>query len=452
MKPQFASRRRIRALAAGAALAAAALAPAGGAQAWTFKTLYSFCSQNGCADGEDPLAGLLIDASGNLYGTTLSGGKSVVQNGGVVFQLARQGETWTYSVLYSFCSRHRCNDGGRPVGRLISDIHGALYGTTSVQGDKASREGGTVFRLAPNQDRSSWNFRRLYAFCQHEAGCLRGGPNGGLTYFGAASGAPYDLQSALHGTTIGGGACYYGVVFGLRRPTDGGHWSETVNHEFCGADGRAPYDELWMDESRMLFGVTAGGGSSSWGTVYQLDPRHGIETVLHNFCSLADCADGAYPAAGVVADSEGNFFGLAASGGLLNCPDQGNGGCGTAYKLIPNGANSKYSVLYAFCAKTDCQDGSSPQGGVIVGASGNLYGTTWCGGGHDIDDNHCGGGTVFKLAGAALETLYSFCAQANCTDGEHPSGNLTMDAAGNLYGVTIIGGAHGGGTVFELMP
>jgi uncharacterized repeat protein (TIGR03803 family) len=109
-------------------------------------------------------------------------------------------------------------------------------------------------------------------------------------------------------------------------------------------------------------------------------------------------------------------------------------------------------VLYNFCALKNCEDGAEPYSDLIVDQSGNLYGTTNNGGGHLIDQNHLGGGTVFRLVGSTLETLHAFCSGRDCRDGEYPIGGVVMDASGNLFGTTSAGGKYGAGVVYEISP
>ena len=172
------------------------------------------------------------------------------------------------------------------------------------------------------------------------------------------------------------------------------------------------------------------------------------ESVLHNFCTQANCPDGDTPMAGLTEDASGNFYGTASYGGSHTgtCPSPS--GCGLIFKLDKSG---NYSVLYNFCSQTSCADGETPQAGLTIDASGNLYGTTLYGGTHRIDPNANGGGTVFKVDSAGNYTvLYSFCSQANCADGYLTYAGVIADAFGNLYGTTTSGGAYGYGTVFKL--
>jgi uncharacterized repeat protein (TIGR03803 family) len=223
---------------------------------------------------------------------------------------------------------------------------------------------------------------------------------------------------------------------------------ETVLHNFCSAtncaDGQLSYAGLILDPAGNLYGTTSQGGANNWGTVFKIDTND-QESVLYSFCSAANCADGQLPYAALIRDGAGNLYGTTTYGGANNG--------GTVFKLDAAGHET---VLYSFCSATNCTDGQLPYAGLIQDVAGNLYGTTF--GGGAIGAANFQGGTVFKLDAAGHETvLYSFCSAANCTDGKQPYAGLVMDGAGNLYGTTSGGGAHGflntlGGTVFKLDP
>jgi uncharacterized repeat protein (TIGR03803 family) len=212
---------------------------------------------------------------------------------------------------------------------------------------------------------------------------------------------------------------------------------------------------LVFDQQGNLYGTTYFGGvynssclygDSSCGVVFKLTPK-GKQTVLHTFCTQNNCADGGNPAAGLVFDSKGNLYGTTGMGGAHVF--------GTVFKLTPKG---KETVLYSFCAQTNCADGRYPSAGLIFDTEGNLYGTTEYGG---INRDPYEFGVVFKVTPKGKETvLYSFCEQYNgynCADGAYTSAGLIFDRKGNLYGTTIDGGApgcyeQGCGIVFKLTP
>ncbi len=216
-----------------------------------------------------------------------------------------------------------------------------------------------------------------------------------------------------------------------------------------GTDGNESWGGLALDQAGNLYGTTLYGGDACYcGTVFELTNTDGgwTETTLHVFTGGAD---GGNPFAGVTVDQSGNLYGTTATGGVF--------GGGTVFKLIPNadGTWSK-SVLYSFCSLTNCTDGGTPFAGVIFDQAGGLYGVTQTGGAHTY-------GTVFKLApnadGSWTESVLSnFCSLSKCRDGFASQTNLVFDLAGNLFGVTNLGGGtdceggSGCGVVFELAP
>jgi len=440
--------------------------------------LYSFCSQGGvyCTDGIQPSAGLIEDASGNLYGTTNGGGinNSSDCNGGscgygTAFELTPTGSGYTMTVLYNFCSQPNCTDGANPYASLIVDASGNLYGTTYNGG---ANGGGTVFKLTPSGNGYTENV--LYNFCsrsQGDAACTDGSnPYAGLIE---------DASGNLYGTTnLGGtgdtlvnGAYAYGTVF--RLAPRGSGYDYTVLYNFCPPsdtalcnDGAAPNATLIEDASGNLYGTTVLGGAGTHalecdgigcGTVFKLSPNGSgyTETVLYSFCSQggSNCTDGAYPyGAALTEDASGNLYGTTSSGGVNSCDSPG---CGTVFELSPGGNGYTESVLHSF----DHSDGSGPDAGLIEDASGNLYGTTSSGGtGLSWLCEACGSGTVFELSpngGGYTETvLYNFCSQggSQCTDGAVPMAGVIQDASGDLYGTTGSAGSNGidWGTVFKL--
>jgi uncharacterized repeat protein (TIGR03803 family) len=348
--------------------------------------LYSFSGGN---DGGFPLAGLIQDLAGNLYGTTDGGGSA---GAGVVFKLDTKGHE---TILNNFTGG---NDGAFPGASLILDSAGNFYGTCSGGGTAGA---GVVFKLTPSGQETV-----LYSFT--------GGNDGG--YPNAA--VVFDSAGNLYGTTTGGGTAGGGVVFKL---TPNGQQIVLYSFTF-GADGGYPDSSVILDSTGNLYGTTLYGGASFGGVVYKVSPA-GQETVLHNFTGNAD---GANPAAGVVSDSAGNLYGTASGGGVA--------GAGNVYKLDPSGNET---VLYSFPGS----DGSVPTAPLIEDAAGNLYGTASGGGA-------VGAGVVFKLSSTGGETiLYSFSGKV---DGANPQAGLIMDPAGNLYGTTSGGGTSGTGVVFKL--
>jgi uncharacterized repeat protein (TIGR03803 family) len=410
-------------------------------------------------DGANPRAGLIADQNGNLYGTTEDGGP---WNYGTVFKLtppATASGAWTETVLYSFTGH---TDGEKPLGGLIADQNGNLYGTTY---DGGASGYGTVFELGPPAVAGgSWTETVLHSF----------DPNGS-DGFQPTAGLIADQNGNLYGTTqYGGGQGYCGspgcgTVFELTPPaTPGGTWTETVLHSFAGYpnDGGVPTARLIVDKKRNLYGTTYIGGPGcsdvhGCGTVFKLTPptKGGgtwTETVLYSFLGGND---GAFPYyAGLIADKKGNLYGTTEEGG--------NGceiyGCGTVFELTPPakaGGPWTENVLFSFGSSyRGFLDGGYPLASLIADKKGNLYGTTSEGGSGIGCNGYCTG-TVFELSppavagGAWTETvLYSF---TGGSDGAGPHAALIADKKGNLYGTTAGGGVEsdtcgGCGTVFEL--
>lgn len=330
------------------------MTPKGGGK-WTETILRAF---NG-KDGATPVAGLIADGAGALYGTTEAGGAG---SSGTAFKLAPPSggkKAWTETVLCAFGG----TKGIHPSAGLIADSAGNLYGTT-ISGGAGGY--GTVFALRPPAaGKKAWTETVLYSFS---------GGDGEYPHAGLIA----DSAANLYGTTISGGANGDGTVFALTPPAEGKTvWTETVLHAFGGKDGESPNAGLITDSAGNLYGTTIEGGTFGEGTVYRLTPpaegeTDWTETVLHSFKSK----DGEEPYAGLLAGGGGNLYGTALYGGA--------DGTGTLFELTPSG--STLTVLHAFKGN----DGEEPFAGLIADSAGNLYGTASQGGLY-------GFGTVFEL-------------------------------------------------------
>lgn len=169
-----------------------------------------------------------------------------------------------------------------------------------------------------------------------------------------------------------------------------------------------------------------------------------ISSSAQTFTRLAsfNSTNGANPSQALIQGLDGNLYGTAAGGGIVNSSYCQNG-CGTFFKITPTGA---LSLLYIFCSQANCIDGQEPVGALVLGSTGEFYGTTLGGGAN-------GQGTVFKISSAGkLTTLYNFCSQARCADGNFPEAGLLLASNGNFYGTTANGGTYGFGTIFEITP
>jgi uncharacterized repeat protein (TIGR03803 family) len=398
-----------------------AVIPGGGSG--SENALYSFV---GGTDPKLPYAGLIFDKAGNLYGTTESGGAN---SQGTVFEMTRNSNgSWTETVLYSFTGS---TDGGQPYGSLVLDGAGNLYGTTNYGGNANCTMGcGTVFELTPGS--SGWTESVLYSF------------TGGSDGREPSARLLADAAGNLYGTTMLGGTISSvcssgcGTVFKLTKGSSG--WTESVLYAFAGgADGISPYDGLAFDAKGNVYGTTYAGGASAVGTVFKLTPASSgwTESVIHSF---AGGNDGKYPFGDVILDAAGNLYGTAFQGDAV--------GYGIVFELLPNPKGGwRERVLHGFGNAPS----ASPVAGLVMDTVGNLYGTTMLG----AAQTSCGGGcgTLFKLTpgttgGWTFTAVHQF---GRGTDGYHPTGDLVLDSAGNIYGTTQAGGAQGSGMVFEIM-
>jgi uncharacterized repeat protein (TIGR03803 family) len=369
--------------------------------AQTFTTLHSFDG----TDGRLSYAGLVQATNGNLYGTTYYGG---AKNSGEVFEITPGG---TLTTLYSFCSKSGCTDGEYTYATPIQGTDGNFYGTTFLGG---SKELGTVFKITP-----SGTVTTLHTF---------GGSDGSQPLAGLVQATNGDF----YGTTYMGGSEGKGEVFKI-APSG----AVTTLHSFCSqsrcTDGENPFAGLILGVDGNMYGTTfGGGGAKGFGTVFKITPS-GTLTTLHSFCTQSGCPDGQFPQTGLVQATNGNLYGTTISGGAY--------GDGTIFELTTSGT---LTALYNVCSQSGCPDGNYLIAGLIQATDGNLYGIMDVGGAN-------GSGTIFKITlSGTLTTLYNFCSQSGCTDGQYPGGGLVQATDGNLYGTTADGGANGEGTVFSL--
>jgi uncharacterized repeat protein (TIGR03803 family) len=390
------------------------LVPAIAADAQTFGVLHTFSvlhTFTGGSDGANPLAGLTVDKSGNLYGTAEYGGAGY----GTAFELKRAASGWTFDLLYTFASG---SDGAAPVARLMPGPQGRLYGTTSQGGGG----GGTVFDLGASPKRESGKERSLYRFANSSFGSEPS--SGDLTF---------DAAGNVYGTTSSGGASGNGTVFELTRSGRG--WNETVLHSFAGGssgDGTDPVAGVIFDAAGNLYGTTSAGGSFGYGTVFELTPsRSGwSETILHSF---AEQGDGAVPYAGLTFDRWGDLYGAATDGGTS--------GGGTIFELTPSSGGWAFNALYSVPGWGI----SGPFRKPVIDGSGTIFGTTHCDGAYSE-------GSVFELRRSG--STWTYTALHNFTggaDGGFVFSNPVFDTRGDIFGTTQVGGT-GYGVVWEISP
>ncbi|MGA7460198.1 MAG: choice-of-anchor tandem repeat GloVer-containing protein [Candidatus Korobacteraceae bacterium] len=402
------------------------------AQAQTLTVLHAF---TGGTDGDNPVgAGVTIDRAGNLYGAVGFGGLQGSQcyeslTCGTIFKLSRHSLSWTFNILYSFHGP----DGANPEAPLVFGPDGALYGTTFDGGVGCSYGCGNVFRLQPpatfcSSVLCSWDQTVLYQFS--------GGDDGAQPDSGALT---FDPAGNLYGTTPFKGAQSCGTVFELAHKVN--QWTFNLLWTFTEyPSGCSPLSGVIFDPAGNLYGTTTEGGANEYGAAFELSPsgQSWSLTPLHQF---VDSSDGSDPLGNLIFDSAGNLFGTNRFGGP--------GGEGGIFELSPDSGGWNLSVLHSFHGEA-----AGPDGPVLIDSAGNLYATSSYAGKY-------GWGNVFKMtpsgSGYTYTDLYDF---TGASDGGAPSGQIVMDASGNLYGTTEFGGITGGdvcgnygcGTVWELTP
>jgi hypothetical protein len=408
--------------------------------------LHSFGGQ---PDGTIPTTGhLVMDATGNLYGTTFFGGSkgcpvpNRMDSGcGTVFELSSAHGGWVEHVLYRFKD---LADGVAPFGTLTIMPDGRILGVTEAGGMKGCRPTwgrhgcGTVFALSRSRA-GRWTKQTLHTF---------NGADGG----NPASNLIVDASGNLYGTTICGGPLYScrpggggaGVFYELTH-TPSGSWTETVLFEWGlkVGEGGYPGGDLTVDAGGNVYGITAG-------TVYELQRPTWSESTL---AVLDTMVTGTAPVGGVIFDGAGNLYGATNAGGDGPCGIVWAQGCGVVYELSPRVSGGAWTetLLYNF---TGSIDGGVPVGSLAFDAAGRLYGTTQNGGLASCNTG-AGCGVVFALERGASgwneHVLHRFANDAS--DGGMPTSGLIQGAAGHWYGTTQYGGAYspnGLGTVFRI--
>ncbi len=356
---------------------------------WKEEILYSFTGSN--SGGEFPQAGVIFDAAGNLYGTTLLGGTDCNYGCGTVFELKRTADGWKESTLYNFTGG---NDGDEPAADLVFDTAGNLYGTTMVGGNEigsaqCNRVGcGAVFELMPNQN-GTWTEKTVYTFA--------GAPDGGTPVQGLTldpAGNAYGVTETGGTGQCGGGYHFYqgcGALYKL-TPQSGGTWTEAVIYSFYRGDatGFYPSGGLLLDKDGHLRGTTWDGGNGV-GTIFDLHESKNVWEQRNPHLFYGD-PDGRWPIGKLAQDAQGNLFGVTTSPqpGGGSCVELGGKSC-IVFELEPNGdSHWTEKILHTF-AGTD-GDGFAPQAGPVLGPGGHLYGTTQYGG-----SDSCGCGTVYEI-------------------------------------------------------
>jgi uncharacterized repeat protein (TIGR03803 family) len=384
----------------GAIFAAAPIA----ASAQAFTNLVTFDGANGAG----PL-GLTQGDDGNLYGTTLRGEPKW---DGTAFQMTPSGQLTT---LLIFCERPHttaCKEGASPSGGLVLAPNGLLYGVTDRGG---ANNYGTIYEI-----NTAGKIRTLYNFCS-QSGCADGAsPAGNLVQ---------SFQGDFYGTTMG---TLDGVATIFKLTPEGTLTTLYSGCELgCGQPG-GPSGNLIQGSDRNFYGTSFFGGANGYGAIFKITPS-GTLTILYSFCALSNCADGNYPVAGLVEDTNGDLYGTTTSGGSTDY--------GTAFRFSPDGT---LTTLHNFCLDNDyptCSDGAKPNAPLILASDGNLYGTASTGGTNACIVINCG--TLFQITkGGEFSTVYDFTYASSFFPG-----TIVQGTDGIIYGAateTVTSGTDGG--------
>jgi uncharacterized repeat protein (TIGR03803 family) len=319
------------------------------------RSIYSFCSQTNCADGQWPSAAPILGSDGNLYGVTPQGGKT----SGVVYKLTLGGKI---TILYTFCPTSPCTDGDEPTGITLGS-DGNFYGTTTLGG---KFESGTIFQISP-----SGAFKLLYTFCSL-ANCA----DGGIPIFPPMQGSDGNLYGGANAGGAGGGVVYELTQAGTLN----------VLQNFCYGFSDTCYTgayptRLVQDDHGNLFGTAANGGSYNSGTIFEITSADQFMG-LHRF----SFSGGVAPSWGLTLASDGNLYGVATNNDNFAAKASGYepSGYGIIFEITPAGVFTTLASSYYF-----------PIGPLFQGTDGSLYGTTQGGG---KGNSGYGYGTIFKLS------------------------------------------------------
>lgn len=370
-------------------------------QGGTLTTLANFYNNtNSTLSGNNPQASLVQGADGNFYGTTNTGG---LNGSGTIFKMTPAGQI---TILVSLNSGS-VPLGSNPIAGLTLGSDGNFYGVTQGGGSSSA---GTIFKVTP-----AGVFTTLVSFTGTTGSFLGSSPRAALT-LGA--------DGNFYGTTATGGASGFGTIF---KVTSAGVLTTLV--QFSGTSGSylgsTPIGALVQGTDGTLYGTTSLGGASNLGTAFKVTTTATF-TSLASFSGTAGSALGSSPKGALVQMPDGNFYGTTQSGGV--------GGFGTVFSITPAGT---LTTLVNFTGSTGAAVGTTPQGALVAGTDGALYGTTNSGGLNNV-------GSIFKVTtGGLFTTLVNVTAAPNF-------GRLTQGESGKLYGSLLGGGgANGFGSVYS---
>ena len=384
----------------------------------SYTILHRFNTDSAAGDGFSPAAPLIQGSDGNFYGTTLGGGTA---NGGTIFKMTANGAV---TILHSFGDGSVPHDGLEPYAALTKGLDGNFYGTTYAGGSPGGYNGyGTVFKMTPDG-----TVTILHAFKDGSVA------NDGIYPFASLVQGP---DGNFYGTTSAGGSTWVSLYY----PGSGTAFQitpqgkMTILHSFYDGtvtdDGPRPEEGLVLGPDGNFYGITLGvnGFPLIPGTAFKMTPE-GEVTTLHSFGNGCVYDDGVSPQK-LILGSDGNFYGITSSGGSANV--------GAFFQLTPQG---RVTILHSFADGSVLNDNGNPKG-LVQGSDGNFYGTT--DGDPSIED-----GTIFKMTSQGTETILHFFNSHVDEDGKNPEGGLIQGVDGNLYGTTFGGGLDYGGIIYRI--
>ncbi len=371
--------------------------------AGTLTTLVQFTGNGSTHKGRNPQASVVQASDGNFYGTTLQGGSS---DSGTVFAISPIG---VLTTKIDFTGMSGQNPGGFPYCDLLKGTDGNFYGTASSGG---TNNKGTIFKIDPAAT--------LTTLTNFSGSSL---PNKGQV---PRAGLIQGNDGNFYGTTdVTGGGSLGGTIF---KVTPAGQLTTLYEFVFNGPTGFTPRAPLVLGNDGNFYGSTRDGGANSAGTIYQITPAGSLTTLVH-FTGTSGARLGSAPQGALIQGTDGDFYGTTSAGGANNL--------GTVFKMTPAGA---LTTLVEFTGTGGTRPGSAPQGALVLGSDGALYGTTSNGGIADV-------GTIFKVTTTPTFTsVFDFAGDPNDA---HPRGALYRDSQGDLYGTTS--GSPGDGTIFRLV-
>ncbi len=379
-----------------------------------------FTGKMGTAPGGEPLAGLVRDSTGFLWGTTSTGGN---EDGGIVFKI--HPGTGAFTSVMHFPGTYGPGLGYFPDSTLVDDGTGKLLATTRRGG---TQDTGTIFQVDP----ASGAVTTVRQFT---------GATDGIAPFAAAAGLSEDSNGLLWGTTFRGGPNNYGTIFKMNPST--GELNAVCNFSGTGGSTRGAYPECTLrdDGAGFFWGTTNGGGASDFGTVFKVNIQTGAFTPVADFGGSGappGGATGRYPSSELIGDGFGNFWGTTQAGGALER--------GTVFKV--NALTGNLATVIEFTDQQGAFLGAQPTAGLCADGAGYLWGTTLFGGSSD----DTGGGTVFKIhtGTGAFTNVANFVGPPGSPIGRAPEAGLVPDGAGFLWGTTSGGGPNYEGTVFKV--